>query len=226
MKVTVSGADAVSGNEQSQDRLLYRPSRDSDPRDVPIVVHRVMTAIDEFTDPSVNGHMVPMVLTPGEMRAEVVSAAWRAVAVEDLDYSFSMATRGESRAQRIGFVAPIRRTGVGHMNGQTMAPGAVLHVFGEAAEVAGSSAGAAEFATFSYSPDALEDAARGLGIEVDLPGRGEFRSVRAVSWPILRSLVHDLKQSVRESGKVALECARGRRRLARADRSRRARLCS
>ena len=57
-----------------------------------------MTSIDEFTDPSVNGHMVPMVLTPGEMRAEVVSAAWRGVAVEDLDYSFSVATRGESRS--------------------------------------------------------------------------------------------------------------------------------
>ena len=39
--------------------------------------------------------------------------------------------------------------------------------------------------------------------------------MRAVSWPILRSLVDDLKQSVRESGKVAVECARGRRRLAR-----------
>jgi AraC family ethanolamine operon transcriptional activator len=170
---------------------------------VPLSIRRVITSIDELADPSVNGHMAPMVLSPGAIRAELVSAVWPGVAVELLDYSFPLATRGESAAHRIAVIAPIRRAGVAQLNGQSVVPGSVMHVLGGATEIAGSSAGASLFATLSFDPATLEGAADALGVDIDLPGRGEFRSVRAVGWHRLRSLVLDLRQSVRESDNVA-----------------------
>jgi len=179
--------------------LLIRGSE----TDLPVSNRRVITSIDELTDPSVNGRMAPMVLSPGAFRAELASAVWPGVALELLDYSSAIATRGESAARRVAVIAPIRRAGVAQVNGQTVVPGSVMHVFGGAAEVTGSTAGASLVAALSFDPATLEQAGRALGVEVDLPGRGEFRSVRAVSWPHLRSLLLEFRQSMRESDEVA-----------------------
>ena len=187
MPETVPADSVLSGDRRSSGRLQYRLTRLR--ADVPLSIRRVITSSDEFVDPSVNARMGPMLLAPGVIRAEIVSAAWQGVAVELLDYSFPVATRGESSAQRIGVIAPLRRAGVAHVNGQTVAPGSVMHVVGGAADVAASSTGASLTASVSFDPATLERCAQALEVEVVLPGPGEFRSVRALSWQRLRSHV-------------------------------------
>ena len=146
--------------------------------------HRVITTIDEFVDPVASARTTPMSLRPGAIRAELVRVDLGDVVVEVGDYSFPIATRGESLADRITMLAPLRRSVSGHFNGEALAPG-VLHAYGEVAEVAGAT-GPAEFALMCFTPQALSQKAETLGVEVDLPSRGRFRAVRAVEWPRLR----------------------------------------
>lgn len=124
------------------------------------------------------------------MRADLGSAL-----VEVGDYSFPLATRGETLADRIVILAPLRRAGSGHMNGEALAPG-VLHAWGETAEIAGASVGPLQFGIASFTPSTLDRIATVLGVEVDLPGSGGFRVVRAVDW---RSL-HDVFDRMRCMG--------------------------
>jgi len=146
---------------------------------------RVITTIDEFVDPVGSARTAPMTLRPGVIRAELVRADLGTVLVEVGDYSFPIATRGETLADRIVVLAPLRRSVSGHLNGETLAPG-VLHAWGEAAEVAGATASPVQFGIVSVAPHTLDRTARALGVELDLPRRGEFRAVRAVDWPRLR----------------------------------------
>ena len=148
---------------------------------------RVITTIDEFVDPVASARTAPMTLRPGAIRAELVRADLGTVLVEVGDYSFPIATRGETLADRITILAPLRRTLPGHMNGEALAPG-VLHAWGEEAEIAGAT-GPVQFAIISFAPHALNRTAESLGVELDLPGRGAFRAVRAVDWPRLRSVL-------------------------------------
>ena len=147
---------------------------------------RVITTIDEFVDTVASARTVPMALRPGAIRAELVRADLGSVLVEVGDYSFPIATRGETIADRIVVLAPLRRSVSGHFNGAALAPG-VLHAWGEQAEIAGAT-GPVQFGIMSFTPQTLDQQARFLDVELDLPGRGTFRQVRAVEWPRVREV--------------------------------------
>ena len=146
---------------------------------------RVITTIDEFSDPVASARTAPMTLRPGAIRAEWVRAELGSVLVEVGDYSFPIATRGETVADRIAILAPLRRSVSGHLNGEALAPG-VLHAWGGESEVAGATGGPVRFGIMSFATQTLDRQARLLGVELDLPGRGRFRTVRAVEWARLR----------------------------------------
>ncbi len=157
---------------------------------------RVITAIDEFLDPSSAARMTPMVLTPGAMRAEIVAVSLGGVGVEIVDYSAAVATRGETVPERIGVLVPLRHMVSGHVNGETLAPDKLL-VFGESSEVAGAVREPLRCGILSIEPQALQRAARGLGVEIDPPGRGDFRPVRSLLWMHLSGLFQRVLQTVR-----------------------------
>jgi AraC-like DNA-binding protein len=148
---------------------------------------RVITTIDEFVDPVASARTAPMTLRPGAIRAELVRAELGEVLVEVGEYSFPIATRGETLADRIVILAPLRRFASGHLNGEALAPG-VLHSWGEQAEVAGATAGPVQFGIMSFATQTLDRTAQVLGVELDLPGRGKFRTVGAVEWARLREV--------------------------------------
>lgn len=166
-------------------------------------VRRVITSIDEFVDPTTTSRMAPMVLRPGAMRAELVSVNMHSVCVDIGDYSFPVASKGESLADRVALLAPFGRVPPSaHVNGEAAAPG-VAFAFGENAEVASACAEPVRFASMSFSPEVLERTARELGVEIALPGRGEHSRVRAASSARLYRLLSALQQSVRDTGKAA-----------------------
>ena len=109
-----------------------------------------------------------MSLRPGAIRAEWVRADLGTVVVEVGDYSFPIATRGETLADRIVIFAPLRRTVSGHMNGEALAPG-VLHAWGGEAEVAGAS-GPLQFGIMSFAPHTLDRTARAPRCRARPPG--------------------------------------------------------
>ncbi len=145
---------------------------------------RVITRIEEFVDPVASAQTVPMTLRPGAIRAEWIKVDLGDVLIELGNYSFPSATRGETLRDRVVVLAPLSRTISGHMNGVPMTPG-LLHTWGEAAEVAGATLGPLRFGIMSFTRPTLDHAARDLGIELDVPGRGEFRAVRAADSPHL-----------------------------------------
>jgi AraC-like DNA-binding protein len=147
----------------------------------------VITTIDEFVDPVASARTTPMTLRPGTIRAEWVRVDLGKVLVEVGEYSFPIATRGETLADRIVVLAPLRRSASGHLNGEALAPG-VLHGWGEQAEVAGATTSPVQFGIMSLATDTLNRTARTLGVDLDLPSRGEFHTVRAVEWPRLREV--------------------------------------
>lgn len=147
---------------------------------------RVITTIEEFVDPVASARTKPMSLRPGAIRAEWVRADFGAVVVEVGDYTFPIATRGETLADRILIFAPLRRTVSGHMNGEALAPG-VLHAWGGETEVAGASS-PLQFGLVSFAAHTLDRTARLLGVDLDVPDRGKFRTVRAVEWSRLRAV--------------------------------------
>jgi AraC-like DNA-binding protein len=171
----------------------------------------VITSIDEFVDPVASARTAPMTLRPGAIRAEWVRVDLGRVLVEVGEYSFPIATRGETLADRIVILAPLRRSASGHLNGEALAPG-ILHGWGEQAEVAGATVGPVQFGIMSFATETLDRTARVLGVDLDLPTRGKFHTVRAVEWARLRE-VFDMvwrtdcdapEDPWRESGAVAV----------------------
>ena len=100
------------------------------------VSRRVVTTIDELVDTVDSGRTAPKTLRPGAIRAEWARADIGKVLVEVGDYSFPFATAGETVAHRIGLFTPLRQAVSGYFKGEELTPD-VLHVWGEAAEVAG-----------------------------------------------------------------------------------------
>ena len=152
-----------------------------------LVSRRVITSIDEFVDPVATAQMRPMVLRPGAMRAELVTADLSGVLVSLVNYSFPLATRGQSLADRVGIVVPLSRFPFAHMNGDSVVP-EVAHAFGGTSEVTAVAGGPSEFGTLSFDPEVLDQAARSLGVDVDVPDRGAYRAVpiaspAAPAWP-------------------------------------------
>ncbi len=166
------------------------------------VSRRVVTMIDELVDTVASGRTAPKTLRPGAIRAEWARADIGKVLVEVGDYSFPFATAGETVAHRIGLFTPLRQEVSGYFNGEELTPD-VLHVWGEAAEVAGAIGGPLQFGIVSFAPDALDRTAEALGIQLDLPGRGEFRTVRAVD----RSVLHDAFDFVLRAARDTRECS-------------------
>jgi AraC family transcriptional regulator, ethanolamine operon transcriptional activator len=172
---------------------------------------RVITDIDELVDTIDSARTAPKTLRPGAIRAEVAHADLGDVLVEVGDYSFPIATAGETATRRIGMFVPLRRAVSGHFKGEALTPD-VLHVWGENAEIAGVIGEPARFGIVSFAPEALDRTAEALGIELDLPGRGEVRPVRAVDWPrlddafefVLRTARDRREASVSDAGTTAL----------------------
>ena len=178
---------------------------------VVVVRRRVITDIDELVDTIDSARTAPKTLRPGAIRAEVAHADLGDVLVEVGDYSFPIATAGETATHRIGMFVPLRRAVSGHFKGEALTPD-VLHVWGENAEIAGVIGEPAQFGIVSFAPEALDRTAEALGIELDLPGRGEVRSVSAVDWPrlddafefVLRTARDRREGSVSDAGTTAL----------------------
>ena len=145
--------------------------------------------------------MAPMVVHAGPIRAEFISAQVGGVMTSMGEYSFPLATRGESLDERVGFAVVSPRMSSVQMNGQPMTR-EVARVFGGATEVAGAG-GPLEFVTISFRPADLEREARDLGLDFDLPSRGKSHLMAVVDGVRLRRLLSDLKTSVRETGRSA-----------------------
>ena len=158
-----------------------------------------MTTVDEFVDPIVAARMAPMVLRPGAMRAEVVNVDLGDATLDVLSYSFAVATRGETLHDRVGFSLPLKLSSGSHMNGERVARGTV-YAYGGATEVAAATSGPTQFAVVSFDVEQLNRTARALGVEVDPPGRGEFRALPAMDLARLRRLLLDTRQAVRDTG--------------------------
>jgi AraC family transcriptional regulator, ethanolamine operon transcriptional activator len=164
---------------------------------VDVLRRRVITDIDELVDTIDSARTAPKTLRSGAIRAEVVRADLGDVLVEVGDYSFPITTAGETAPDRIGMFVPLRRVVSGHFNGVALTPD-VLHVWGEDAEIAGVIGEPAQFGIVSFAPAALDRTAEALGIELDLPGRGEVRSVSAVDWPHLDDAFEFVLHTARE----------------------------
>ncbi len=162
---------------------------------------RLITSIDEFREPVATAHMTPMVVRAGTIRAELISAQVGGVIASMGDYSFPLATSGESLEERVGLAVVSPRMSSVHMNGEPIVPG-VARVFGGAAEVA-AAGGPLQFVTISFGTAELERMARALGVEIDLPSRGKSDSRAVVDEVRLRRRLRDLRTSVRETGKSA-----------------------
>ena len=99
------------------------------------VYHRLITSMDDLVDPLASARMVPMVLRPGAIRAEWSRLDVDGVLIEVADYSFPVATRGETLPGRVSILSRLRRV-PGQLNGEPLVPG-MLHSGGGSTEVHG-----------------------------------------------------------------------------------------
>ena len=167
------------------------------------IYHKIITTIDELIDPLASARMQPKVLQPGSMRAELVRFDARGMLVEIADYSFPVTTQGETPEGRVAFVTPLRPSSV-RLNGAPLSP-AALYAFGEAAEVRGATADSTCLGIVSLPTTDLERAAAALGVDVDLPDRGEFRPVRTIEQRRLHQLFEWALQSARATPGAVLD---------------------
>jgi len=143
------------------------------------VTRRVITSADQFLDGSRIGGIVPILVRPGAIHAELMRAHLGSLVADTVYCSVPLALRGETVADRVWLVAPMSRTGSGQLNGEPVVPGNLL-AFGGSAEVAGASGAPLQCGVLSIAPSALERTATALGIESCPPGEGEFRVVPVV----------------------------------------------
>jgi AraC family ethanolamine operon transcriptional activator len=138
------------------------------------VNRRVITSTDEFLDASRTGGILPIVVRPGAIHAELVRAHLGSLVADAVYCSVPLALRGETIADRVWLVVPMNRTGSGQLNGEPLTPGNLL-AFGGSAEVAGASGAPLQCGILSIPPSTLEWTATALGIKSHPPGEGEFR---------------------------------------------------
>jgi len=138
------------------------------------VNRRVITSTDEFLDASRTGGILPVLLRPGAIHAELIRAHLGPLVADAVYCSLPLALRGRTVADRVWLVAPMNRTGSGQLNGEPLTPGNLL-AFGGSAEVAGASGAPLRCGILSIAPSALERTASALGIKSHPPGEGEFR---------------------------------------------------
>ena len=138
------------------------------------VSRRVITSAGELLDASRTGGILPILVRPGAIQAELIRAHLGPLVADAVYCSLPLALRGETVADRIWLVAPMNRTGGGQLNGEPLTPGNLL-AFGGLAEVAGASGAPLQCGILSVAPNALERTATALGIKSHPPGEGEFR---------------------------------------------------
>jgi len=138
------------------------------------VSRRVITSTDEFLDASLTGGILPILVRPGAIRAELIHAHLGHLVVDAVYCSVPLALRGETVADRVWLAAPMNRTGSGQLNGEPLTPGNLL-AFGGSAVVAGASGAPLRWGILSIAPSVLERTAASLGITSHAPGEGEFR---------------------------------------------------
>ena len=143
------------------------------------VSRRVITSTGEFLDASRTGGILPTLVRPGAIHAELIRAHLGPLVADAVYCSLPLALRGETAADRVFLVVPMNRTGSGQLNGEPLIPGNLL-AFGGSAEVAGASGAPLQCGMLSVTPSALERTATALGIKSLLPGEGEFRVASVV----------------------------------------------
>ena len=133
----------------------------------------VINSTDEFLDVGRTGGILPILVRPGAIHAELIRAHLGSLVADSVYCSAPLALRGEMVADRVWLVAPMNGTGSGQLNGELLTPGNLL-AFGGSAEVAGASGAPLRCGIVSAAPSALERTATALGIKSHLPGEGEF----------------------------------------------------
>ena len=144
------------------------------------VTRRVITSTDQFLDAGRTGGILPILVRPGAIHAELMRAHLGSLVADAVYCSVPLALRGETVADRVWLVAPMNRTGSGQLNGEPLIPGNLL-AFGGSAEVAGASGAPVQCGILSIPPSAIERTATALGIKSHPPGDGEFRVVPVVN---------------------------------------------
>jgi AraC-like DNA-binding protein len=167
------------------------------------VNRQVITSIDTFVEASQAGGIVPMLLRPGLIRAELIRANLGPLVADAVHCSPPLAFRGETVADRIWLVVPMNRTSSGHLNGQPLTPGHLL-AFGGSVEVAGASGALLQCGMLSITSDAFERTATAFGVKSPVLGEGEFRVVRLVDRARLSRAFDFLSRSVHHQNDVAL----------------------
>ena len=119
------------------------------------VNRRVITSTDEFLDASLTGGILPILVRPGAIHAELIRAHLGPLVVDTVYCSLPLAFRGETVADRVWLVAPMNRTGSGQLNGEPLTPGHLL-AFGGSAEVAGASGAPLRCGILTVAPSALK----------------------------------------------------------------------
>ena len=98
-------------------------------------------------------------------------------------------------------MAPLRHMTSGQVNGVTLAPESLL-VFGERSEVAGAVREPLRCGILSIKPQALQSAAHRLGVDIELPGPGEFRAIASLDQVHLGEFSITCCSPIREGGDV------------------------
>lgn len=143
------------------------------------VNRRVITSTGEFLDASRTGGILPILVRPGAIHAELIRAHLGPLVADTVYCSVPLALRGETVTDRLCLVVPMNRTGSGQLNGEPLTPGNLL-AFGGSAEVAGASGAPLQCGILSIAPSALERTATALAIKSHPPGEGEFRAAPVI----------------------------------------------
>ena len=167
------------------------------------VSRRVITSTDEFLDASRTGGILPILVRPGPIHAELIRAHLGSLTADSVYCSLPLALRGEMVADRVWLVAPMNGTGSGQLNGELLTPGN-LFAFGGSAEVAGASRAPLRCGIVSIAPSALERTATALGIKSHLPGKGEFRVTSVIDRGRLSRAFDLLSYTVNQGEDAAL----------------------
>jgi len=84
------------------------------------VSRRVITSTDEFLDVGLTGRILPILVRPGAIYAELIRAHLGSLVVDAVYCSLPLALRGETAADRVWLAAPMNGTGSGKLNGEPL----------------------------------------------------------------------------------------------------------
>ncbi len=163
---------------------------------------RRVTPIDSLRDPMETAQVVPMGVRPRAIGAEVVTVDLGDVIISMGEHSWPVTTSGGTLADRIGILVALRPTSSAHANGEVVGLG-VAYALGGAAAAVGTTGQAADFATMSFTREALECSAMVLGLEIELPASGECRPVQIATPARLRHLLLNVSRPMRDTSKPA-----------------------